>query len=206
MKKSLIGIMLMALMLSACSSDDAANKKEGNSDATKIETKENDRAAGVDKGLLNVEVTIPKDFFEEDELEEVVANAEAEGIKDVKINDDGSVTYKMTKGQHKEMMKEMKANLIEYVDELITDETFSSIYDVTHNKDFSAYQIIVDKEVFENSFDGFAVLGLGMSGMLYQLYDGVNPEKLNVKIDTIDESSGELIGSMNYPEDLEDME
>ena len=48
-------------------------------------------------------------------------------------------------------------------------------------------------------------MGLGMSGMFYQLFDG-DAEKLNVTSDTVDHSSGEVFGTVNYPEAFEDME
>ena len=112
----------------------------------------------------------------------------------------------MSKAQHKEMMKEMSASVTGYVDELIKDEDFASIKDVEYNKDFTKFTLTVDKEAFENSFDGFAAMGLAMSGMFYQVYDGVDAEKLNVTIDTVDQSTGEVFGTVNYPEAFEDME
>ena len=202
--KKIIGIIAISLMLSACSSDQEASKQ--NENVAPVGTEETGKAAGSDKGLLNVEVTIPGDLFEEGELEEVVEHAATQGIKDVTVNEDGSVTYKMTKAQHKEMMKDMADNLLAYVEELRADESFASIYDITHNKDFSVFKITVEPEAFENSFDGFALFGLGTSGMFYQLYDGINPDKVNVRLDTIDEATGDVIGTVNYPEDLEDME
>ena len=39
------------------------------------------------------------------------------------------------------------------------------------NKSFSKFTLIVDKEAFENSFDGFAALGLAMTGMYYQAFE-----------------------------------
>ena len=64
----------------------------------------------MDKGLLNVEVTLPASMFEGEDMDSSIAEAEKEGIK-VTRNDDGSATYKMSKGKHKEMMKEMEAEL-----------------------------------------------------------------------------------------------
>ncbi len=49
-------------------------------------------------------------------------------------------------------------------------------------------------------------MGLTMSGMFYQVYDGVGTEKLSVTIDTEDQSTGEVFGTVKYPEALEDME
>ena len=207
MKKKLLAFLLLTLLtLAACSSKDDANEKADNSKQEDKKTEETSGAVAVDKGLLNVEVTVPASFLEGEDIDTVVAQAKEDGIKDVKKNDDGSVTYKMTKAQHKEMMQEMKASVTEYVDELINDEDFASIKDVEYNKDFSKFTLEVDKEAFENSFDGFAAMGLAMSGMFYQVYDGVDAEKLNVTIDTVDQSTGEVFGTVNYPEAFEDME
>ncbi|MGN7387843.1 hypothetical protein [Sporosarcina sp. SAFN-015] len=207
MKKKLLAFLLLSLLiLAACSSKDEANEKENNNKQENQKTEETSGAVAVDKGLLNVEVTIPASFMEGEDIDTVVAEAKEDGIKDVKKNDDGSVTYKMTKAKHKEMMEEMKANVTEYVDELINDEDFASIKDIDHNKDFSKFTLEVDKEAFENSFDGFAALGLAMSGMFYQLFEGVDEGKLNVSIDTVDQSTGEVFGTVDYPEAFEDME
>lgn len=207
MKKKLLAILLLSILtLVACSSKDDANEKADNSNQEEKKTEETSGAVAVDKGLLNVEVTIPASFMEGEDIDAVVAEAKEDGIKDIKKNDDGSVTYKMTKAKHNEMMQEMKTNVTEYVDELINDEAFASIQDITYNKDFSKFTLEVDKEAFENSFDGFAALGLAMSGMFYQLFEGVDEGKLNVTIDTVDHSTGEVFGTVNYPEAFEDME
>lgn len=50
------------------------------------------------------------------------------------------------------------------------------------------------------------MLGLAISGMFYQLFDGVDAEKLNVTIETVEQSTGEVFGTVNHPEALEGME
>lgn len=207
MKKKRLAILLLSIFtLAAWSSKDEPNEKADNGTQEEKKTEETNGSVAVDKGLLNVEVTIPASFLEGEDIDVVVAEAKEDGIKEVKKNDDGSVTYKMTKAKHKEMMQEMKTNLTEYVDELVNNEDFASIMDIKHNKDFSEFTLEVDKEAFENSFDGFAAMGLAMTGMFYQLFNGVDSEKLNVTIDTVDHSSGEVFGSVSYPEAFEDME
>ena len=144
--KLLAFLLLTVLTLAACSSTDDANEKADNGKQEDKKTKETSGAVAVDKGLLNVEVTIPASFLEGEDIDTVVANAKEEGIKDVKKNDDGSVTYKMSKAQHKEMMQEMKASVTEYVDELINGEDFASIKDVEYNKDFSKFTLEVTRK------------------------------------------------------------
>lgn len=206
MKKSLSIIALMFLLAACSAAEETTEKVNEEPVENEAAMEEESSGIGVDKGLLNVEVTIPAEFFEEDELAEVVAEAEEEESKAATVNDDGSVTYKMSKGQHKEMMKEMEKELKESVEELINNDDLPSIYNVTHTKKFTEYEVTVDQEAFENSFDGFAILGLAMSGMFYQLYDGVPADKMNVQIHTVDKTTGERIGTVNYPEAFEEME
>ncbi|MEW8987432.1 MAG: hypothetical protein AB2401_10610, partial [Bacillus sp. (in: firmicutes)] len=159
----------------------------------------------VDKGLLNVELTMPASMFEDENIDSTIAEAEAKGIKVTK-NNDGSVTYKMSKSKHKEMMKELEKELTKSLDELKNDEELASIQDITHNKSFSEFTLIVDKAAYENSFDGFAVLGLGFSGMYYQLFKGIDVDDFKVTIFVKDGATGEVFGEVVYPDALEDLE
>ncbi|MDP4549924.1 hypothetical protein Q9251_03410 [Alkalihalobacillus macyae] len=69
---------------------------------------------------------------------------------------------------------------------------------------FSKFTVIVDKESYENSMDGFATITLGMSGMIYQIYDGADPEKYSVTISMKDEASGEVFDEIVYPDALDE--
>lgn len=198
---------LVMLLLTACSSADTTNESQGSDkndeEVAGSESTDNEKV-DVDKGLLNVEITLPASFFEDDDIDEVIADAKEDGVAEVTQNEDGSLTYKMSKAKHKEMMAEMEKGLLEYVDELKNDEEFSSIKDVTYHKSFSEFTIVVEREAYENSFDGFAILGLGMTGMYYQLFDGVNSDKNKVTIHLKDESTGEVFDSVVYPDDLDE--
>lgn len=52
--------------------------------------------------------------------------------------------------------------------------------------------------------DGFAALRLGVAAMMYQLFDGADPEEYDVTIKVQDEESGEVFNEINYPEALEE--
>ncbi len=192
--------MAVLFVVAACSPDNDAN---GEVEKKKEET---GGALEVDKGLLSVEVTIPSTFIEGEDIDTVIAEAKKDGIKDATKNEDGSVTYKMSKARHKEMMKEMKTNITTYVDELVNDEEFASIQDIKHNASFSEFTIVVDKTAFENSFDGFATLGLAMSGMYYRAFDGTNADDLNVTVHTKDVSTGEIFSTAVYPDALDEID
>ncbi|MED4229396.1 hypothetical protein, partial [Neobacillus cucumis] len=155
----------------------------------------------VDKGFLSVTLTLPASMFEGQNIDQVIADAQKKGIKATK-NADGSVTYKMSKAQHKEMIQEMKKSVIETINDTKSGKDYSSIKDITYNDDFSEFTLIVNKSDYENSMDGFAVLGLGMSGMMYQLFTGVKPEDYKVTIDVKDEATQKVFDQVVYPDAL----
>ncbi|WHY32300.1 hypothetical protein QNH44_14815 [Cytobacillus firmus] len=200
MKKLIVFMSLMIVLLSACSDGEkTAGKKEA---GTEKKTEESE-AVEVDKGLLNVEVTLPASMFEGEDADSSIAEAEKEGIKVTK-NDDGSVTYKMSKAKHKEMIKEMQTELEKTIADTKNGEDYPSVKEVTNNKDFSEFTLEVDREAYENSFDGFAVFGLGLSGMFYQLFNGVDPEDYEVKILVKDSATGEVFNEVIYPDAMEE--
>ncbi|WHY59892.1 hypothetical protein [Cytobacillus firmus] len=102
------------------------------------------------------------------------------------------------------MMKEMETELQKTIADTKNGGDYPSVKDVTNNKDFSEFTLEVDREAFENSFDGFAAFGLGLSGMFYQLFNGVDPEDYEVKILVKDTATGEVFNEVIYPDALEE--
>lgn len=212
LKKILLGLLMISiLILSACSSsneDEAADTKNADSQNTNenaetdSESKEDEQAVGVDKGLFNVEVTLPPSFFEGEDIDQAIADAKAEGVKEATKNADGSVTYKMSKAKHKEMMEEIEVGLKEYMEELKTSEEYPSIKDVTAKKKYSEYTLVVNKEGYENGFEGFAILGFGMMGSYYQIFDGVDSDAVKIKVHLKDETTDEIFDTVVFPDDM----
>jgi PBP1b-binding outer membrane lipoprotein LpoB len=198
--KHILMVLLTFTLLAACSSEETG-KKDSKEDASQKE-----ESVEVDKKLFNVEVTLPASMFENESLETVKADAKENGIKEVTENEDGSITYKMSNSTHKKMLKEISASIEETIEETKTSEDFVSIKDITHNDSFSEFTLVVDKEKYENSMDAFATMSLGMSGMLYQMYDGVSEDEYSVTINVEDETTGETFGEVVYPDDLEEKE
>lgn len=198
------------LLLTACGTKEENREQPAASEesaAQEDEKEEKSDSVNVDKKLLNVEVTIPAslvDFGEEDEdnLGELTEEAKEQGVKDITKNDDGSITYKMSKSAHKKMVKEMAEDLNETIDKTMNSDDFPSIKEINANKGFTEFSVLVDQEAFENSFDGFAVLGLALASMFYQLFDGADDDDYESTFYYIDESSGEEFDSVTYPDAL----
>ncbi|WP_234417353.1 MULTISPECIES: hypothetical protein [unclassified Lysinibacillus] len=194
MKKLFIGLSLTVAMLAACGDDEAATKKG-----------DSEQEIAVDKGLLDVELTLPADLFEGQTEDEIIANAKEKGVKEVKVNEDGTVYYKMSKSEHKKMMKDAKQSIVDSIAEIVNSDEYSSIKEISYNKDFTEYDITVDQNAFNNSMDGFAIFSLAISSTYYNGLDGKSDD-LKLTMNMIDEATGEEYDSFIFPDDLEDEE
>lgn len=223
MKKLLLVLTAVStLLLSACGAaqnknENAVNEsKEAGGAATEVSESaaptesaneaakdENSAAVEVDKGLFSNEVTLPASMFEGQALEEIVAQAKKEGIDEVIQNDDGSITYNMSKSAYKKMMDEMEQGLLDYINELKSGTDFASIKDVSHNKTFSEFTLIVDKTAYESGFDGMASLGIVVAASYYQLFNGASSDDLKITINAQDEATKEIFSTRVFPEALE---
>ena len=78
---------------------------------------------------------------EEITQEEIDAKA-GENFISGKLNEDGSVTYKMTKKQHKEMMDGVVESIESSLNEMVEGEDYS-FTEIKHNKDFTEFDITI---------------------------------------------------------------
>ena len=180
--------------------EQAASEEESSSSEEKEESIE------VDKNVTGVSVTIPKTFFEiqNQDFDRIKAEAKDKGINEV-IDNGSTVTYKMSKSKHKELMKEMEKQMTAAIEEIKNEDNYSSIQDIQATDSYSEFMLSVDREEYENSLDGFAVMGLGVTGMLYQLFDGAGPEEYDVTINVVDAAKEEVFDTIKYPEAFESL-
>lgn len=205
MKKLLLMMTVLSFtLLTGCSSSDTSNAADKDN-TEETDQEQTNEGVEVDKGLLNVEVTLPASMFEGEDVDATIAEVENEGIEATK-NGDGSVTYKMSKSKHKEMMKELETGIIESVEDMKNNEDFVSIQEITYDKSFSEFTMVVDKATYENSMDSFVIFGLGLSGMYYQLFNGAGEEDFRVKIMVKDQATDEVFEEVVYPDALEQEE
>lgn len=215
MKKFAAIIAASGLALAACSSDSepetepveetdgAAGTMTDTQDTEDAESDEEGGGISVDEGLFDVEVTIPSSFFEGEDPEQVAANVD--NAEEATVNDDGSITYKMSKAQHEEMMQEVATSVEEATTTITESGDYPSIQAIETSDNYDHFTFQVDREAYENSFDGFATMTLGVVGSLYQLFNGEDPDSYEVVIEMEDAESGEVFNTITYPEALEEM-
>ncbi|MEK4229622.1 hypothetical protein [Solibacillus sp. FSL H8-0538] len=197
MRKWLITLFSASLLLTACESDEA-NLKKINDAAT---IKESDVASiEVNKSLLHVEVTLPASFFKDTTEEQIISDAESKGFSDVNVNKDGTVTYKMAKSKHKELMTVMEKQGVTTVKKILNSKDYPAIQEILYNSDFSKFDVRVNREQYKESYDGFVILGLAMTGMYYGAFDGKNGDDLKVTFHMIDAATDEEFETTVYPD------
>ncbi|WP_010274663.1 hypothetical protein [Paenibacillus senegalensis] len=206
MKKTLGMIVAAAMIASGCSAaggeQNSPEPKKTNESVAEGGQSQAGEGIEVDKKLLNVSITLPASMFEDQDLEQITEDAKKQGVKEVVKNDDGSVTYTMSKSDHSKMLKEMGDEIAKFADELVNEATFASIKNIKYNDSFSEFSLIVNKEAYENSMDGLVMMGMGMQGMMYQMFSGVDADKQKVTINVEDESTGEIFHTLVYPDGM----
>jgi len=205
-KLLLFVVMMSLLVLAACGGgNNAVDANENNATTNNEANEETDQGVEVDKGLMNVEITIPLELLGE-ESEEFEKDLKEEWDGKIIDKDDTSLTVKMSKKEHSKMLKEFNEDIESVFQDIVEDEEFASIKDITANKDFTAIKITVDQEAFENSLDSFSIFSLGFSSMFYQVFDGKDIEKEKITIEVIDEETNEIIQEVVFPDALDEME
>ena len=214
----LIATALLTATLTACSgnggtsatnSNTASNAEQQTATASTAKDDGEDQNAGqastteggidVDKGLLNVEITIPAETaeyygFNFESQEEADAYAKEQGFKSATLGDDGSVTIVMSKSQHKKTMEGLSQKIDEALQEMIGSEDYPNITAVEHNDNYTSFTVTTKSE--ELGFnESFSVLAFYIYGGMYNSFNGTPAD--NIHVDFINEASGEVIDSFD---------
>ena len=145
-----------------------------------------------ENGIFYVTITIPADMVG---AETTQASLDAEAGKNftsAKLNDDGSVTYKMTKKQHKAMLEEFTKGIDEGLQEMVDNSDYA-FTKITHNANYTSFDAYLSTSEVGMT-EGFMVLGFYMYGGLYSLFSGENVDNVAVNFYGPD---GNLISTAN---------
>lgn len=194
MKKFIVLLLsvIMLLCFASCSSGEP-NTKE-NSTSSSEATTANEI---VDENLLTVEITIPASMFDEDNQpsNELSEEQKEQGFKSAKVNEDGSVTYTMSKAAFKEYKENLKASVEDTFNNLGSEYSF--IQKVDYDSNFSVVKLYVDEATYSQGFNFMSVMAVGYSANMYQAYTN---EEISCTVEVYNNANGELIESANYPQ------
>ena len=163
-----------------------------------------EQGVSVDENLLTVEVTVPASFYEDSEITqaELDADTSEKGYGTAKLNDDGSVTYKMTKIEHRKALDEMKKAVDDYIQESV-DASPEVFNEITYNESLTKFTIVVSRANFENDIAaGFVSFGIGLLSGFYQVFS-VGSDNVTTTIEYKDFDTGEIFETQVWPDDLQ---
>lgn len=195
-KQIIIPAIALTMCLGACGSQ-TNSEVTSVAQETTIKQEKGERSSktsddvSVDKGLFDVIITVPTDYVGATSQEELDEKAKEYGYK-VKLNDDGSATYTMTKSQHKRMMDEMADSLNQSLQEMVGSEDYPNFTDIDANSDFTSF--IITTKSSELGFDeSISTLAFYMFGGIYNVFNGTEVD--NIHVEFINADSGEVISS-----------
>lgn len=195
MKKflSLLMIGLVICFMSGCQKviDNDPLPSQNSSDASDSGTLE------VDQGLIDVKITIPASLAGENPSVELTDEQKEQGFKSVAKNEDGSLTYVITKSAHKTLMEQMSKETANTLNSLISSGDYASYKAIEFNDDFSKITLSVDETAFNNGLDSFGTLAIGMAGAMYQAFNG---SEISVTIEIKNVETGTVFKTINYPQ------
>ena len=143
----------------------------------------------VENGVMTVSLNVPADLAKNIRQETIDAGIGTQ-YQAAFRNQDGSITYKMTKEQHQAMLEQLAVSFDNSLQEMIDDEKYT-ISNITRNNDFTVFDISLDGAE-PSASDSFAAFSLYMYGELYGVFNGKRPE--HVIVNYLD-SNGNLIDS-----------
>ena len=148
----------------------------------------------VDKGLFDVTITFPADFatdITQEEIDQQVADGK---VHSGQINEDGSVTYVMSKDQHKAIVDGISESIQSTLDGMVGTEDYPNFTAIDHNEDYTSFTVKTTTKPGETAIsDSMSVLIFATCGQTYGIVSGDIPE--NIHVDFVNADSGELVTS-----------
>lgn len=213
---AIILISVMTLTISACgakkdNSEPVTTEQENSTEKTEEEAKEEEStptendineeemkelsAIGdveVENGVLTVTITIPAELVGEITQEELDQQKGLLYVSAV-LNEDGSVSFKLTKDQYKDMLASFTDDFDVSFQEIVDDDENYTISNITHNEDYTVFDVTVEGN--EVGFqDYFTTYTFNMYGEMYGILTGKEPEHIIVNFY---DSEGKLIESID---------
>lgn len=154
----------------------------------------------VEREIFDVKITIPKEYCEGDTQESLDEEVKKNGWKSATLNEDGTVTYEMTKKQHKEMMKELEESFNAELTKMCTSGDYPSYVSITAFDNFTKFKV-VSRSTELGLEESIFILGLYMYGGMYNIFNGTDFD--NIHIDFVNEATGEVFNTADSKDVVE---
>lgn len=142
-------------------------------------------------GLFNVALTIPAEYVEGTTQKELNKQAKEGTFRSATLNKDGSVTYVMSKSQHKEMLNTLKDSIADELNKIPNSTDYPNVTKVEANDDYTKFTVTTAST--ELSFEEqFLSVQLYIYGGMYNAFNNLSPV---ISVDYVNADSGATIYS-----------
>ena len=180
----------LALCLTACSGGAASSAAAGSDAAASTSASED--GMNVEKNLFSVTLTYPASMVDEgttqDSLNDEIKGID--GIKSATLNEDGSVTYIMTKAYHKQIMDDMAQTIDESMAEMVGSADYPNFTKVEANEDYTVFTVTTKSKSLSLD-ESLSLLQFYTEGAFYSVVSGNDADSIHV--DFVNADTGEVI-------------
>ena len=214
---SLLMALMLCLSLAGCGASDSGTTSkpdeaetptdqvesdttnDSTNDTSDVDTESDDSSQPEQSELVSV--TIPSGWYTQEEIERMIGNADSGRYESITVNEYESVTVMMTQEQHEPLVNALQTSVSESLAEAFPDENFPSIKSVECSDDCSEVTMTVDYDAYQASLDPLMEYVVILPCGLYQMFAGVEQDDVAISVTVIDEASGEVQYTAQYPDD-----
>lgn len=180
----------LALCLTACSGGAASSTAAGSDAAASTSASED--GLNVEKNLFSVTLTYPASMVDEGTTQDSLNDEikDIDGIKSATLNEDGSVTYIMTKAYHKQIVDDMAQTIDESMAEMVGSEDYPNFTNVEANEDYTVFTVTTKSKALSLD-ESLSLLQFYTEGAFYSVVSGNDADSIHV--DFVNADTGEVI-------------
>lgn len=134
----------------------------------------------------SIEITFPA-YLISDSKETVSNIIDESGIRNVKENKDGSVTLKLSKKAHIQLVSGFESLIDDGINEAVS--SVASFDSVEYNKNMTEFTVKIDSSLYGLGFDKLYAMQFFIYGDVYQILNAVPEKELKTVVNFVDENN-----------------
>ena len=203
--KKLSIVVAVTCFLMACGNTDENNKQP--TETTNKQTEQNGTETTPElpvnsittvNGEQVVQRTISTNEFDQLADEEITEILQQQGAQQIVFNENKTISYTIPKQQFDTEKQTLEKQLDQLMSEVNAAANFPTIQEVTADKSYTKYRIVVDRNAYEESYDSTAIISLMISATYYLSYIG--DTSAFITVDYIDGQTNQSYKTETYPE------
>ncbi|MDD6276005.1 MAG: hypothetical protein PUB20_04190 [Clostridia bacterium] len=147
-------------------------------------------------------VAVPELYLPEDFAPELTAEQVDYGFIGVKLNDNGSASYRIDSRDYKRYVSDLELKTKTAIEAMPSTENYPSVKSVKCNDDFTKVTVTVDRSKYEGSWDNLVLYdSFELIGYL-QAMQGYAASGIEASYSIVDSADGKEYSTVDFPEAL----